>query len=264
MKPLSIADYLDHLGRSPDEKAPLRPEGSPFRPRSLPSPQTAKPALKALFDRAAKADGASETPSEDAPRGAPWTPKPVLLAPVARESPPTEAPAKPEDISAKLTDAYVRGREQGLAEGRVEASDRHAAEFAAAREEAETQQREFRLNECAEFEGAIRSGFKQIEDNVGAAVTRILSPFLSQQVLKRTVDELAKAISRSCAGSSSGLIRIRGPERVLALLGQRIADLPIEVEYVEHDGIEAVVEAKATRIVADLGPWAQLLASLEA
>ena len=38
MKPLSIADYLDHLGRPAGEKATPRPEGSPFRPRSLPSP----------------------------------------------------------------------------------------------------------------------------------------------------------------------------------------------------------------------------------
>ena len=39
MKPLSIADYLDHLGRAAGEKAPPRRESSPFRPRSLPSPQ---------------------------------------------------------------------------------------------------------------------------------------------------------------------------------------------------------------------------------
>jgi hypothetical protein len=264
MKPLSIADYLDHLGRPAEEKAPLRPEGSPFRPRSLPSPQNGKPALKAIFDRVAKAAGADEKPTEDASRRTPWTPKPVLLESAARESPATDELAKPDDISAKLTDAYARGREQGLAEGRVEASDRHAAGLAAAREQAETQQREFRLGECAEFEGAIRSGFKQIEDNVGAAVTRILAPFLSQQVVRRAVDELAKAIARSCAGSSPGIIRIRGPERVLALLRQRIADLPIEVEYVEHDGVETVVEANATRIVAELGPWAELFASFEA
>ena len=52
MKPLSIADYLDRLGSAAGEKAPPRPESSPFRPRSLPSPQTAKPAKsKPVFDR---------------------------------------------------------------------------------------------------------------------------------------------------------------------------------------------------------------------
>ena len=114
MKPLSIADYLDHLGRSAEEKTPPRREGSPFRPRSLPSPQNSKPALKAVFDRIAKAGGADETPGEDASRRTPWTPKPVLLQSVARESPPAEELAKPDDLSAKLADAYARGREQGL------------------------------------------------------------------------------------------------------------------------------------------------------
>jgi hypothetical protein len=263
MKPLSIGDYLDHLGRSAEEKAPPRREGSPFRPRSLPSPQNGKPALKAVFDRVAKVGGAGETTSEDASPRTPWTPKPVLIDSVARESRLTEERAKADDISAKLAEAYARGREQGLAEGRVEASDRHAAELIATREQAETQQREFRLNECAELENAIRSGFTQIEHAVGGAVTRILAPFLSHQVVGRAVDELAKAIARICAGASPGLIKIRGPERALALLRQRIVDLPIEVEYIEDERVETVVEANATRMVAELRPWAELLASSE-
>ncbi len=60
------------------------------------------------------------------------------------------------------------------------------------------------------------------------------------------------------------MIKIRGPERVLALLRQRIADLPIEVEYVEDGRVETIVEANSTRIVAELRPWAELLASFEA
>jgi hypothetical protein len=263
MKPLSIADYLNR-GSATGENAPQRYEGSPFRPRSLRSPQNDKPALKAVFDRIATASGAGETASEGASRRTAWTPKPVLLESVARESPPTEERAKPDDISAKLADSYARGREQGLAEGRVAASDRHAAEVAAAREQAETQQQEFRLSEYAELEGAIRSGFKQIEDNIGGAVTRILAPFLTQQVVKRAVDELGKATARLSVGSSPGLIKIRGPERVLALLRQRLVDLPIEVDYVEDNEVETVVEANATQIAADLRPWAELLASFEA
>jgi hypothetical protein len=262
MKPLSIADYLDRLGGATGEEPPRR-EGSPFRPRSLPTPQNGKPALKSVFDRAAKADGAGGTPNEDTSRRAPWAPKPVPLESVGRESPAAGELAKAHDMSAKLADAYAYGREQGLAEGRVEASDRHAAELTAAREQAEMQQ-QFRLSEYAELEGEIRSGFKKVEDNIGGAVTRILAPFLSEQVVKRAVDELAKATARLSAGSSPGLIKIRGPERVLAPLRQRIADLPVEVEYVEDGGVETVVEANATRIVADLRPWAELLAAFEA
>ena len=56
---------------------------------------------------------------------------------------------------------------------------------------------------------------------------------------------------------------IRGPERVLAHLRERIADLPVEVEFVDDGGVEAVVEAGATQIVTELRPWAELLASLD-
>jgi hypothetical protein len=262
MKPLSIADYIDRLGSAAGEKAPPRPEGSPFRPRSLPNPQNSGPGSKPIFDRMANAG--VETQGEEARRRTPWAPKPALLESGARESPPPGEPVKPEDMSVRLADAYARGREQGLAEGRVEASDRHAAEFAAEREQAETQQQEFRLSKYAELEGAIRSGIKQIEADVGGAVTRILAPFLSQQVVKRAVDELAKAMARISSSASPGLIKIRGPERVLALLRERIADLPIEVEYVEDDRVETIVEANATRIVSELRPWAELLASFEA
>ena len=262
MKPLSIADYLDRLGSAAGVEAPPRPEGSPFRPRSLPNSQNSGPGSRPIFDRLANAGVGTE--GEEARRRTPWAPKPALFESAARESPPAGEPIKPEDMSVKLAEAYARGREEGLAEGRLEASDRHAAELAAAREQAETQQKEFRLNEFAELEGAIRSGIKEIEDNVGGAVTRILAPFLSQKVVKRAVDELAKAMDRICASNSPGMIKIRGPERVLALLRQRIVDLPIEVEYVEDDGAETVVEANATRIVAELRPWAELLASFEA
>jgi hypothetical protein len=262
MKPLSIADYLDHLGRPAGDKAPPRLESSPFRPRSLPSPQNSALGSKPIIDRIANAG--VETQGEEAPRRMPWAPKPVLLEAGARQSPPGREPAKLEDMSVKLAEAYARGREEGLAEGRLEASDRQAAELATAREQVETQQQEVRLNEYAGLESAIRSGLRQIEDNIGAAVTRILAPFLSQEVLKRAVDELAKAMARISSSPSPGLIKIRGPERVLALLRERIADLPIEVEYTEDDRVETVVAASAAQIVAELRPWADLLASFDA
>ena len=262
MKPLSIADYLDHLGRAAGEKTPPRRESSPFRPRSLPSPQNGETGPRPVFDRTARAGPGGETEGEDAPRRTPWAPKPVPLA--ARQSPPAEEPAKPEEISAKLAEAHARGREEGLTQGRAEASDRHAAELAAAREQAQTQRQEFHINEYMEFEGAIRSGLRQIEDSIGAAVTRILAPFLAQAVVRQAADELGQAIARLSASNSPGLIKIRGPERVLGLLRERLADLAVEVEYVEDEGVETIVEADATQIVAKLRPWAELLAAFEA
>jgi hypothetical protein len=258
MKPLSIADYLDHLGRAPADKAPPRKESSPFRPRSLPSVQNGEPRPRPAFNPG----GAEETQAKEGPRRTPWERKPIPLATSAGPSPAGGEAVKLEDIAVRLAEAYARGRDEGLAEGRADAADRHAAELAAARREAETDRLEFQRNEYAQLEGAIRSGLKEIEDNVGAVVTRILTPFLDKQVVKRAADELCKAIARLGAAGSPGLMTIRGPERVLALLRPRIADLPVKIASVDDKSAEVVVEAGATQVVTALRSWAKLLASL--
>jgi hypothetical protein len=262
MKPLAIADYLDHLGASAERTSPRR-EVSPFRPRSLASLQDGEPRSIAAADRMAEASGAGNRQEEQYPRRTPWDRKPKPLDSSARQSQ-SERETAIEERAAKLAEAHARGREEGLAEGRAEAMDRHAAELAAAREQALLQRVEFELNEYAKLEGAIRSGLARVEENVGAAVTRILAPFLDKQVVKHVADELCKTIARLCAGGSPGLITIRGPERLLALLRERIAGLPADVDFVEDEGVEAVVEAQTTQIITELRPWAELLASLDA
>ena len=161
MKPLSIADYLDHLGRAAGEKAPPRCESSPFRPRSLPGQPSGEPGARPTFERAGKAGGETQGDERSAPqrRG-----RQSRFRWLRGNRLPARSRPRPEDMSAKLAEAHARGREEGLAAGRAEALDRHAAELAALREQAETQRQEFHLSEYMEFEGAIRSGLRQIED----------------------------------------------------------------------------------------------------
>jgi hypothetical protein len=262
MKPLSIADYLDDLGRAPtEEETRPRRESSPFLPRSLPSVQNGGPRPRPAFNALANPGAARDTQGKDGPRRTSWERKPLPPAAPAGSAPAGDA-FKPEDIAGRLAEAYARGREQGLVEGRAEASYRHAAELAAMRREAETDQLEFQRNECAQLESAIRTGLRQIEDNVGVAVTRILAPFLNKQVVKQAADELCRAIARLGAAGSPGSMTIRGPEHSLAKLRERIVDLPITVAFVGDKGAEVVVEAGATQIVTSLRSWAELLASL--
>ncbi len=51
MKPVPIADYLDHIGRAPGEKASPRRDSSPFRPRSLQSLQALEPRSPLVFEK---------------------------------------------------------------------------------------------------------------------------------------------------------------------------------------------------------------------
>ena len=264
MKPVPIADYLDQIGRAAGEKASPRRETSPFRPRSLQSLQSFEPRSPPAFERAAKAVGAVKIESPSTPPRPLWERRATPVDAAQRESLAAREAPKAEELALRLEEARALGREEGIALGRAEAEERFAAERAEWREHAMMDRLEFQLNEYAQLETAVRCGFAEVEARLGAAVARILGPFLVKEVVRCAADELVKAVARLAAGGAPGLITIRGPERVLNLLRDRIADLPAEVAYVEDGGVEATVECNATRIATELKPWADLLATLEA
>jgi hypothetical protein len=262
MRPASIANYLDHLGQDRPDRNPPKRDNSPFRPRSLNSPQRLepRPAAPLAVARAAPEAGAQladRGPPSPLDRRRPAAPAKPVESLVAREA------AKAEEMAARLAEAYERGREEGRRDARAKLEELRAADGAAAQELVEAERIAFQLNQYAQLEGTIRAGFAEIGENIGAAVARILAPFLAGEVVKYATDELCKNVARLCAGRSSGLITIRGPEGLLSPLRQRMPDLPTAVEYVEDNGVEAVVEANPTQIVTELRPWADLLASLD-
>ena len=67
-----------------------------------------------------------------------------------------------------------------------------ASERVAAQRQAVMERLEFQLNEYAQLEAAIRAGFARVEENVGAAVTHILMPFLAREAVKYVADELCR------------------------------------------------------------------------
>jgi hypothetical protein len=262
MKPAQIAEFLDHFGQAPVERTPRAREAFSFRPRSLRSLEAEPQHPEAAFERAARAVGAVRASDEGR-----IPPNRALYnrpggAPDAEASPAPAAAAKAEEIVARLEEAYARGRADGRAEASVEANERRAADLAAAQERAVAERMEFQLTEYVRLEEVIRAGLAEMGETVGATVGRILAPFLTAAVANRAVDGLRSNVAALCGNGAAGAIRIRGPERVLHRLRAKMADLPADVEYVEQEGVEAVVESGATRIVAELRPWAELLESL--
>ena len=262
MRPASIANYLDHLGQDRPDR-----EFAQTRELAVPAPQPAQ---------------SPEARSRGPRRLWPWrerSRKPERNSPIAGRRRPWAAGLRPRRTPSSRSSRAKRPRPRrwprgsrkptsaGAEEGRREAQGKleelRTADGAAAQELVEAERIAFQLNQYAQLEGAIRAGFAEIGENIGAAVARILAPFLAGEVVKHATDELCKNVARLCAGRSSGLITIRGPERLLSRLRQRMPDLPADVEYVEDNGVEAVVEANPTQIVTELRPWADLLASLD-
>ena len=264
MKPLSIADYLDHLGRAAGEKAPPRRESSPFRPRSLPSPQNSRPGSKRALRSHQRTRAAAKRKGKrlpDARHGR----QSRFCSSLRRGSRPRRESRRSPRICRRSSPTLTRAAARKAlrkAASRLRIATRPSSPLRGSR----------RKRSSGSFVSTSTRNLKA-RSGPGSSRSRTMSAAPSPAFSRRFSRSRSsngrwtnwrKAIARICAGNSPGLIKIRGPERVLALLRQRIVDLPIEVEYVEDDGVETVVEANATQIVAELRPWAELLASFEA
>lgn len=260
MKPVPIAQYLDHIGRAAQSGASPRRDAAVFKPRTIrvvhdPEERPAPAMARVLRDAA----NATRTP-QPAPerRERPdletaWAPRESVLP---REDPPVEI-----DIEARLAEAYERGLAEGAAAARAEDAEANAREQATLRRQVDDERAEFQAAEYARLADVITTGLAEMEDRVAASVTRILAPLLTSEMTKRIVDDLRDDIERLCSGGAPGIIKIRGPERLLDALRERVEQLPVEFEFVAEEGVEATVEAQHTIIRTQLRPWADLIAS---
>jgi len=247
MKPVPIMQYLDHFGRVGQADAQSVAQGSaptPFKPRTLRAvPEAASRASLALSRALQDVDSPRD---EAAP----------ALRPRSRAAP-SEA-----EIEAKITEAYERGRREGAAAARVEEAEIREHEIAGERERATVGQLDFQLNEYAKVAETVSAGLQEIEQRVAAVVARLVEPLVARTTVDRIVEALCDNLARLRVGGSPALIKIRGPERILAALRERVAYLAVDVEFVADHGVEVTIEADETTIRSQLQPWADLIASL--
>jgi hypothetical protein len=247
MKPVPIMQYLDHFGRVGQAEArpfAQAPTPTPFKPRTLRAVPDPEARDSAPLSRALREIGPSRDDSAPAPR-----PRPRAA--------PSEA-----EIEARVAEAYERGRRDGDVAARAEEAENIERELAGERERATLAQLDFQLNEYAHVAETVSSGLQAIEQRVAEVVARLVEPLVARATADRIVEALCDNLARLRVGGSTGLIKIRGPERVLAALRERVAYLAVEVEYVADHGVEVSIEADETTIRSQLQPWADLIASL--
>jgi hypothetical protein len=262
MKPIPIAEYLDHIGQMPSGGRQVPRGGSlPFRLRSVAAAETANVAAVPGHAPDEAAANAVKANIEDRRQHklAAW-PAARRENELSRISELTCA----NDIEARVAEAYERGFRDGELSARAESEERRVKDLTAQQEKNEAELREFQMNECAQLAGLIEGGLIEIEQRIASSVTRILTPFIEERLTRQVVEDLCQEIARLRAGSSPSLARIRGPEILLARLCQRISSLPIDVEYLVEDRFEVRVEAGDTVPESDLEPWTRLLAEINA
>ncbi len=260
MKPVPISQYLDHVGRAARSESPEpRREAPVFKPRVIRAVQDApRPApAMARVVREAATGGRAAQPREER-RERPnlenaWAPPESVVPP--RPEPPAV------DVEKLVAEAYERGLREGAATARAEDAEILAREQAAMQQRGVESQVDFQANEYARLAEALSTGLAEMEDRIAASVTRILAPLLSAEMTKRIVEDLCDDIARLSSAGSPEIVKIRGPERLLKVLRERVAGLPVEVEFVEEDAVEVTVEAQHTLIRSQLRPWEDLISS---
>lgn len=262
MKPVPISQYLDHIGRvAQADPQSQRREASPFKPRAIRMADDSEPRGPLAFNRVLR-EAATAARSRAFEEG--QEPAVSEERSPSREATPLRSRETPPalDVEARIAEAFDRGLREGLAAARAEDAETLEQERARQHERALTERLEFQLKEYAQLADVIAAGLVEIEQRIATAVARILAPFLTSELSKQVVDELCNNIARLRAGGSPGLIRIRGPERLLGALRDRASFLSVDVEFVDEDGVEATIEAQHTMIRSELQPWADLIASL--
>ena len=179
--------------------------------------------------------------------------------PALRPSPPPPPPEPREDVEAKLSEAYLRGVQEGIDSAKAEASTARALERAEWQKRAVVEKLDFQMNEYAKLSETVAHGFGELERRIAQAAAQILAPLLERELARKIIDELAENVARLARGGGGALLRARGPEALLSLLKSRIAPLAVEVEYVEDEGVEITVSSSMTEIRSELGPWRQLI-----
>jgi hypothetical protein len=250
MKATPIAEFL---ARKAAEPARAAPADAPQH-RLYAANDDDEPAFRRSGLVAALARRSPESPQLVRPLD-PASFAPRREPPSARPAPP---PPEPEvDWEAKLSEAYHRGVQEGLDAGKAEAATARALERAEMQKRAVVEKLDFQMNEFARLSEALTAGFAELERRIAEAAARALKPLVEERVAMQIVEELAENVARLSRAGALGLLKIRGPERLLSALKEKIEPLSVEVEYAAEEGVEITVSAQTTEIRSELESWAR-------
>jgi hypothetical protein len=165
-------------------------------------------------------------------------------------------PDKPEpDIETLL--AEERARTEKTVTEKLAAE--HEAALAALSEAHAAQIAEIERRRGEEAGARIEAALGEIEARVAETVTgtvaRILGPIVSEEVLKRSIDELAVAIGEALEDADAVTIRVSGPSSLFAALAEKLGEKSKHLRHREADGIDLTVDVNGSLIETCLTEW---------
>lgn len=160
-----------------------------------------------------------------------------------------------ETLATRLAAAFAEGEEAGRAAAEAE-HQQELAEFHATADARLAEERQ----RWAEEEGdrlaaSLDTASKEIEARIGAQLVNVLTPFLSERLRERMVQDLSAVISEMLTTGAHLRLRISGPGDLLARLGELLGSDQKVIEWSADEGPEIRVIADETLIETDIGRW---------
>ena len=179
----------------------------------------------------------------------------------ARASAPEPAPEKP-NVEAIVAEAVARA-ERETAE-RLELTHREALQAEREAHARELEALNVRQGEelAARITAAMQEAERQLISVSSEAAARVLSHFLSEQIVGRAVAELARTIRIAVADADGLRIRVRGPQSLFLPLEAAMGDLSKYLEFTESPGADLTVTINETLFETRLADWSTALSEV--
>jgi hypothetical protein len=183
----------------------------------------------------------------------------MAAMPAASRADPGQAPPARIDIEVLLAD------ERRKAEAEVAARlEQHFQETLASEREAHVREMEEMLAAAGkETAGRMLARLDEMEERIaaltGAAVARVLGSIVSDDIRKRSVEDLARTIREAAGDDEAIRIRVTGPQPLFSALAENLGDWAVHLDHVESAGTDITVDINDTVFETRLGEWSASL-----
>jgi hypothetical protein len=183
----------------------------------------------------------------------------VLRSTKAVPAPELEPPKLTVNVQAEMRslEARVRAEEQEVSRLRLE--EAVAAEKTRYEQEISAQREIWVEQQAMQLSNQMVETIDRIEALVVERVSNILKPFVSEAYKQQSLDELRDVLANLLHGGVSKLIKITGPEDLLASLRAKLGSHESAIEFRPGEHVEVCLIAEDTTIQTQLDTWSSRL-----
>jgi hypothetical protein len=167
---------------------------------------------------------------------------------------PSFDPKAEEDLVRRLEEAQAQGREEGRAAAAAEFELELAKERGQIDERIASERDAWLAEEGRRMGEAVEAALQVLETKIADSVARILEPFLGAAQREKMLAELAKTLSALLADEQP-LLKISGPESLLAALREKLGTTRGAIEYLPSDSTDISAVADHLVIETRLQAW---------